>query len=137
MRVQADCRSSAEHRNTATTANRHRNTISHSHHEITLQSALPAADLSQDAERERLLAAFPDIDILVNNAGAIPSGRLEDIPIARWKAAWDLKVIGYVHMCQLYLPAMEARNILFQDEDKATYVAKMMKQIVSATIARN
>lgn len=69
-----------------------------------------AADLSQDAERERLHAAFPDIDILVNNAGAIPSGRLEDIPIARWKAAWDLKVIGYVHMCQLYLPAMEARK---------------------------
>lgn len=69
-----------------------------------------AADLSKDAERERLHAAFPDIDILVNNAGAIPSGRLEDIPIARWKEAWDLKVIGYVHMCQLYLPSMEARR---------------------------
>jgi NAD(P)-dependent dehydrogenase (short-subunit alcohol dehydrogenase family) len=69
-----------------------------------------AADLSQDSERERLHAAFPDIDILVNNAGAIPSGRLQDIPIARWKQAWDLKVIGYVHMCQLYLPAMEARG---------------------------
>jgi len=69
-----------------------------------------AADLSQDAERERLHAAFPDIDILVNNAGAIPSGRLQDIPIARWKQAWDLKVLGYVHLCQLYLPAMEARR---------------------------
>ncbi|MBP0466639.1 SDR family NAD(P)-dependent oxidoreductase [Roseomonas sp. PWR1] len=69
-----------------------------------------AADLSREDERERLRAAFPDIDILVNNAGAIPSGRLQDIPIARWKQAWDLKVIGYVHMCQLYLPAMEARK---------------------------
>jgi len=68
------------------------------------------ADLSQETERERLHAAFPDIDILVNNAGAIPSGRLQDIPMARWKAAWDLKVIGYIHMCQLYLPAMEARR---------------------------
>jgi 3-oxoacyl-[acyl-carrier protein] reductase len=69
-----------------------------------------AADLAQDSERERLHAAFPDIDILVNNAGAIPSGRLQDIPMARWKAAWDLKVLGYIHMCQLYLPAMEARG---------------------------
>lgn len=69
-----------------------------------------AADLSQDAERERLHAAFPDIDILVNNAGAIPAGRLQDITMARWKQAWDLKVFGYIHMCQLYLPAMEART---------------------------
>lgn len=69
-----------------------------------------AADLSQEGERERLHAAFPDVDVLVNNAGAIPSGRLQDIPIARWKAAWDLKVIGYIHLCQLYLPGMEARK---------------------------
>jgi NAD(P)-dependent dehydrogenase (short-subunit alcohol dehydrogenase family) len=68
------------------------------------------ADLSQDSERERLHAAFPDIDILVNNAGAIPAGRLQDISMARWKAAWDLKVLGYIHLCQLYLPAMEARG---------------------------
>jgi NAD(P)-dependent dehydrogenase (short-subunit alcohol dehydrogenase family) len=69
-----------------------------------------AADLSQEGERERLHAAFPDVDVLVNNAGAIPSGRLQDIPIARWKAAWDLKVIGYIHLCQLYLQGMEARK---------------------------
>jgi hypothetical protein len=30
-------------------------------------------------------------------------------------------------------PAMEARNIVFQEEDKASYVGKMMLQIVSAT----
>ena len=69
-----------------------------------------AADLSRDEERERLHAAFPDIDILVNNAGAIPSGRLQDIPMARWKQAWDLKVLGYIHLCQLYLPSMETRK---------------------------
>ncbi|WP_270938401.1 short-chain dehydrogenase/reductase [Falsiroseomonas oryzae] len=69
-----------------------------------------AADLSKPEERERLHAAHPDPDILVNNAGAIPSGRLQDIPIARWQQAWDLKVIGYVHMCQLYMPGMEAKR---------------------------
>jgi NAD(P)-dependent dehydrogenase (short-subunit alcohol dehydrogenase family) len=69
-----------------------------------------AADLSQNAAREALHAAVPEIDILVNNAGAIPSGRLQDIPMARWQQAWDLKVMGYIHLCQLYLPAMEARR---------------------------
>jgi NAD(P)-dependent dehydrogenase (short-subunit alcohol dehydrogenase family) len=69
-----------------------------------------AADLSTPEERERLHAAHPDPDIVVNNAGAIPAGRLADIPIARWIAAWNLKVLGYIHMCQLYMPVMEARR---------------------------
>jgi NAD(P)-dependent dehydrogenase (short-subunit alcohol dehydrogenase family) len=69
-----------------------------------------AADLSESAERERLHAAHPEVDVLVNNAGAIPSGRLQDIPIDRWRQAWELKVLGYVHMAQLYLPGMEARR---------------------------
>jgi NAD(P)-dependent dehydrogenase (short-subunit alcohol dehydrogenase family) len=50
------------------------------------------------------------VDILVNNAGAIPGGRLQDIPMARWQEAWNLKVFGYIHLCQLYLPGMEARK---------------------------
>lgn len=69
-----------------------------------------AADLSTPEGREALHAAHPDPDILVNNAGAIPAGRLQDIPIARWVEAWNLKVIGYIHMCQLYLPGMEAKR---------------------------
>jgi 3-oxoacyl-[acyl-carrier protein] reductase len=69
-----------------------------------------AADLSRPEERERLHAAVGEVDVLVNNAGAIPGGRLQDIPIARWQQAWDLKVLGYVHMCGLFLPAMAARR---------------------------
>jgi 3-oxoacyl-[acyl-carrier protein] reductase len=69
-----------------------------------------AADLSRVDERERLHATHPEIDVLVNNAGAIPSGRLADISIARWQEAWSLKVLGYIHLCQLYLPGMEARR---------------------------
>lgn len=69
-----------------------------------------AGDLSQPSERERLHAAFPEVDILVNNAGAIPSGRLQDIPFARWQQAWDLKVLGYIHLCQLYYTGMEAKR---------------------------
>ncbi|MGG5807876.1 short-chain dehydrogenase/reductase [Falsiroseomonas sp. CW058] len=77
-------------------------------HQVRVE-AVPA-DLSRPEERERLHAAAGEVDILVNNAGAIPAGRIQDIPIARWQQAWDLKVFGYIHLCQLFLPAMEARR---------------------------
>jgi hypothetical protein len=32
---------------------------------------------------------------------------------------------------------MEARNILFQEEDKASYVGKMMKQIASVSMGQS
>src|SRR5262249_51399307 len=57
-----------------------------------------AADLSDGRNVDRLAREFPGIDILVNNAGAIPGGTLADIDEARWRAAWDLKVFGYVNM---------------------------------------
>ena len=72
--------------------------------------ALHAADLSDAAAREGLHAAHPGVDVLVNNAGAIPAGTLHDLPLPRWIEAWNLKVFGFIHLCQLYLPGMEARG---------------------------
>jgi NAD(P)-dependent dehydrogenase (short-subunit alcohol dehydrogenase family) len=72
--------------------------------------AVHPADLSDPAAREALHAAHPEVDVLVNNAGAIPGGTLADIPLPRWVEAWNLKVLGYIHLCQLYLPAMQARG---------------------------
>ena len=69
-----------------------------------------SADLTEDQERERLFAAFPDIDVLVNNAGAIPGGGIQDLTLDRWREAWALKVFGYIHLCQLYVGAMKARQ---------------------------
>jgi NAD(P)-dependent dehydrogenase (short-subunit alcohol dehydrogenase family) len=69
-----------------------------------------AADLSRDEERARLVAGAGEVDILVNNAGAIPGGRLHDIAMPRWREAWELKVMGTIHLTQLLLPAMEARG---------------------------
>ncbi|GGC30650.1 short-chain dehydrogenase/reductase [Siccirubricoccus deserti] len=72
--------------------------------------AIHAADLADAGARQAMQAAFPDIDILVNNAGAIPGGTIHDISLARWQEAWALKVFGYIHLCQLYLPKFEARK---------------------------
>jgi 3-oxoacyl-[acyl-carrier protein] reductase len=72
--------------------------------------AVHAADLSDAAARAALHAAHPEIDILVNNAGAIPGGTVHDIALDRWQQAWALKVFGYIHLTQLYLPGLEARG---------------------------
>ena len=69
-----------------------------------------AADLSRQAEIERVAAETGGIDILVNNAGAIPSGDLLAIDDATFRAAWDLKVFGYISMCRAFWPALAANK---------------------------
>ncbi len=69
-----------------------------------------AADLSNPAERLRVASTYPDVTILVNNAGAIPGGGLLDMTMERWQEAWNLKVMGYIHMTQLYLAKMKERK---------------------------
>jgi 3-oxoacyl-[acyl-carrier protein] reductase len=69
-----------------------------------------AADLSDSANVEKIAAAFPGVDILVNNAGAIPGGNLIEIDEKRWRAAWDLKVFGYINMCRAFYALMKKRG---------------------------
>ena len=67
-------------------------------------------DLSRSGSAEELRALAPDIDILVNNAGAIPGGDIEAVGEARWREAWELKVLGYINMTRVFLPAMQKRG---------------------------
>ena len=69
-----------------------------------------AADLSQGSERERVAAAHPNTTILVNNAGAIPGGGLLDLTMEKWQEAWNLKVMGYIHLTRLLLGRMKERK---------------------------
>jgi len=69
-----------------------------------------SADLSDAAARGRVAERFPDVDILVNNAGAIPSGAIDAVDEATWRAAWDLKVFGYVDLTRIYFARMKARR---------------------------
>jgi 3-oxoacyl-[acyl-carrier protein] reductase len=68
------------------------------------------ADLSNPEERKRVAAAYADATILVNNAGAIPGGGLLDLTMERWQEAWNLKIMGYVHMTQMFLEKMKAKG---------------------------
>jgi NAD(P)-dependent dehydrogenase (short-subunit alcohol dehydrogenase family) len=69
-----------------------------------------AADLSGQAEVERVAAAAGRVDILVNNAGAIPPGDLLAVDDATWRSAWDLKVFGFISLTRALYPAMQERG---------------------------
>jgi NAD(P)-dependent dehydrogenase (short-subunit alcohol dehydrogenase family) len=69
-----------------------------------------AADLSTDAEVQRVAHEAGPVDILVNNAGAIPPGTLAGIDDETWRRAWDLKVFGFISLCRAVYPAMAARG---------------------------
>lgn len=69
-----------------------------------------AADLSDATAREAVYKTFAGVDILVNNAGAIPGGTIHDVDEPAWRAAWDLKVFGYVGLTRHYLKAMQERR---------------------------
>jgi len=67
-------------------------------------------DLTDAGAVDTLVSRCADIDILVNNAGVIPSGPLDSIDEAAWRAGWELKVFGYINMTRAFLPLMKARG---------------------------
>jgi hypothetical protein len=69
-----------------------------------------ALDMSAAGAAAKLADAFPDAHILVNNAGAIPGGDLLAIDEAKWRAAWDLKVFGYVNLAREMFRRMRERK---------------------------
>ena len=79
-----------------------------SRHQVRVETV--AADLSQTAEVERLAGSAGDVDILVNNAGAIPPGTLLTVDNERWRAAWDLKVFGFITLTRALYPALKSRG---------------------------
>jgi 3-oxoacyl-[acyl-carrier protein] reductase len=69
-----------------------------------------ALDLSLSRNVDRLAAECADTEILVNNAGAIPGGSLDAVDEERWRAAWDLKVFGYINMTRRFYASMRERR---------------------------
>ena len=68
------------------------------------------ADLSRQDEVERVAASAGPLDILVNNAGAIPPGNLLAVDNATLRAAWDLKVFGFISLTRALYPSLRDRK---------------------------
>ena len=60
--------------------------------------------------RSSWLGFSPTSTFWWNNARAVPGGELFDVDEARWRAAWDLKVFGYINMCRTFYPLMVGRG---------------------------
>jgi NAD(P)-dependent dehydrogenase (short-subunit alcohol dehydrogenase family) len=69
-----------------------------------------ALDLSRAENQVALADALGAVDIVVNNAGAVPGGDIAQINDDTWRTAWELKVFGYINMCRLLLPRLEAQR---------------------------
>ncbi|HYC45044.1 MAG TPA: short-chain dehydrogenase/reductase [Burkholderiales bacterium] len=70
-----------------------------------------AMDLASSDNVLALARACSDVDILVNNAGAIPQGTVTALDEKTWRAAWDLKVFGFVNLTrELYRNMCERRS---------------------------
>jgi hypothetical protein len=80
------------------------------HAEFAVEVTAHAFDLARSESVGALLKATGTPDILVNNAGAIPGGDLQAVDEARWRAAWDLKVFGYINLSRAYYAAMRAQH---------------------------
>lgn len=72
--------------------------------------AIHAADLSRPGVPAAVAENFPEVDILVNNAGAIPGGDFLAVPEATLRAAWDLKLFGFIELARAYYARMKARK---------------------------
>lgn len=73
-----------------------------------------AADLSVGADVTRTAqeatAELGHIDILINNAGSARGGRFLELDDEAFRAAWDLKVLGYIRLTRALVPEMIARR---------------------------
>ncbi len=69
-----------------------------------------ALDLSRSESVAALMDATGTPDILINNAGAIPGGDLQAVDEARWRAAWELKVFGYINLSRACYATMRQRR---------------------------
>lgn len=68
-----------------------------------------------DADAVQAMAAkvhekIEALDILVNNAGIGSAGRFLDVSLDTWHKVMDVNLMGVVHGCQAFLPAMVKRG---------------------------
>ncbi|MBB83731.1 MAG: 3-oxoacyl-ACP reductase [Deltaproteobacteria bacterium] len=69
-----------------------------------------AADLNDQAERERLIDSCPDADILVNNNAGPPPGNFLDMDHAKWLEALEANLLAPAMMIRGLLPGMQERG---------------------------
>lgn len=68
------------------------------------------ADITVEADVQRLQAGAGDIDILVNNAGMYSSDPWETVPLESWHEVMSLNLYAPFRLCQVFAPGMVERG---------------------------
>ena len=96
-----------------------------------------AADLSDAAGVETLLAGLPKVDILVNNAGIFGPQDFFETDDATWERYWHTNVMSGVRLSRALLPAMVdagwGRVLFISSESARNIPADMIHYGVSKT----
>jgi NAD(P)-dependent dehydrogenase (short-subunit alcohol dehydrogenase family) len=91
------------------------------------------ADLAEEADRERLVAAtlerFGGVDVLINNAGIGAAMAIEDESVDRFRLAMEVNVTAIWHLSKLSAPSMIERG-----HGSIVNVASMLGLVGSAPI---
>ena len=75
-----------------------------------VQVGIHPVDLSVRNDRDAFARKSADTDILINCAGAIPGGSLDQVGEDQWRAAWDLKLFGYIGITRIVYDEMCRRR---------------------------
>jgi NAD(P)-dependent dehydrogenase (short-subunit alcohol dehydrogenase family) len=68
------------------------------------------ADVTVEADVQRLHAGAGEVDILVNNAAMFPSAPWETVPLESWHEVFSLNLYAPFRLCQLFAPPMMGRG---------------------------
>lgn len=72
-----------------------------------VEVAIYPMDLVAPEAMAALAAAVGHVDILINNAGDIPSGPIESLDFGAVRRGFQLKVLGYMELSQIYYARMK------------------------------
>ena len=67
-------------------------------------------DMASSPAVVEMINQCPEASVLVNNAGAVPAGSIESVDESAWRAAWDVKVFGYINMTRAFYARMKTRR---------------------------
>ncbi len=68
------------------------------------------ADVTVEADVQRLADAAGSVDILVNNAAMFPSHPWETVPMESWQEVFALNLFAPFRLCQVFAPGMVERG---------------------------
>ena len=63
-----------------------------------------------EAAADRLRSEWGGVDVVVNNAGVAVGGGIAEVPLADWRWALEINLLGVVRGCKVFAPRLAAQG---------------------------